>query len=136
MIPAWLRDHLKALGLDDSDGTSRRARVTHCRSCGAHVMRGLDADTAGMAATVDIHPLDETGEILAILAGRTTFRVSWRTDHYEVDARDRWQISGTPAGTITVVARHKCNSAPLPIAKTTRPPRRFITMRESEEAPF
>lgn len=135
MILAWLQPILDARGVTNPDGVSRRARVTHCRKCGGHIIRGLDSDPCGMAVTTDVTPIDETGELLAILTGRGTFQLSWRGDRYEVDPRSGGQISHTPPSTITAVAEHRCGAV-LPIAKVTRPPRRIVTLPDSEEPPF
>lgn len=133
-MPAWLQQHLATIGADNPDGISRRARTTHCRKCGAHTMRGLDADQCGIPVTVDVAPIDETGEILAVLTGRNTYRLTWRLNRYELDPREAHHITTVPPNTITVLVEHHCNSAPLPIAKVTRPPRPIVTL--TEKAPF
>lgn len=109
-MPDWLRRHLEASGHLSPDGVTRAARTTHCRRCGAVVMRGLDGDKAAFPATVDPEPLTALGEVLALLAGRGTYELRWVGHRYELDARDQWQIQGRPPAEIHAVAEHACGS--------------------------
>lgn len=93
-----------------------------CRSCAAPVLRGLDADVAGITVEVDPSPVDNLGEAVAVLTGRRTFslRVA-RSDRGQVLGR---QIEQRSAATIRgsvlrfpVHAEHRCDAAPLPVAE-------------------
>ena len=55
--------------------TGRGARAIRCRSCGQEVLLGLDADVLAVQTTADWTPLDTSGELLALLQGRKTYRV-------------------------------------------------------------
>lgn len=116
-IPAWLERLLDAQGKLNRDGISRKARAGFCRSCGQVVMRGLDADVAGLPVACDPTPLDRLGEALALLGHRETFELRWTGRTYELDHRDASKIAARPAGTarhVDVLAAHSCDSAPLP----------------------
>src|SRR5262245_8937193 len=137
MIQSWLQRLLEATGRVNTDGVSRRARATFCRSCGAGILLGLDAPMAGVAVAVDPTPISALGEALALLDSRTTYSLHW-SDHYELHRRDQYSIAAKPAGTnaYDILAEHKCGSAPLPIAQY--PIYAGPTTREQlpEEAPF
>ena len=114
--PAWLEAHLQAIGVADSHGlagTFRTARTRPCTTCGTQVIAGLDAEVGAFPATVEPTPLNETGEILALLAGRTT---------YSLDAKGRlWvrQAHNIPAPWRGIVLpEHKCGQPPLAARKT------------------
>lgn len=136
-IPTWLRQHLEATGLWNTDGVSRTARPTSCRKCGAIVMRGLDDRVAGLVATADPTPITPLGEALAQLDGRWTYRLSWRAGHYELDDRDEWAIQARPAGTVEVLAQHRCHSPPLPACPSVlTQPRRARESNDMSDPPF
>lgn len=125
VIPAWLQRLLEA---KNPDGITRAVRATYCRGCGAHVMRGLDADVAALPTVVDPTPLDPLGEALALLANRPTYSLRW-VGRYEIDHRLGATIAAHPAGSqpsVDVLAAHACNAASLtahPRGHASRPPR-------------
>lgn len=132
MIEAWLQTHLETIGRANTDGISRRARTTFCRTCGQPTIRGLDDDKAALPATCDPQPLGPAAEALALITGCRSYELAWRGDHYELDHRDRYRITGKPAGTgIHAVAEHKCGQ-PLPAID---PPPDIPTRTFAEEAP-
>lgn len=105
----------------------RAARAGTCRSCGAKVLRGLDADVCAMTATVDPDPISPQGEALARLADRRTYDLRPSGNRWELNVRDRWHIRGRPAGQpaglrFDVLAEHRCGSAALPGTATMFPP--------------
>lgn len=115
MIPTWLQSILEAKGAWNADGVARAARAGYCRSCGAVIVRGLDADRAALTAVCDPEPLNLLGEFLALSAGRPTYDLQWRS-RYELNPREPAHISTTPAGTggkSAVVAAHCCGQ-PIP----------------------
>lgn len=130
MIPAWLQ---RILDERNPDGVTRRARATYCRSCGATVIRGLDAETAAASVTVDPNPIGALGEILAIAAGRSTYSLTWRGGRYEIDYRDQFTITGSPPDSLYVVAAHRCGIL-LPTRGAIQPKPDQITI--GVECPF
>ena len=94
-------------------------------------MRGLDADTAALAVTVDPNPLSAIGEILALTSGRGTYSLTWRIGRYELDYRDQWNIAHRHPDELHVVGEHRCG-IPLPTRGEVKKP----AERVSEECPF
>lgn len=117
-LPTWLRAHLEATGRLDTDGVRRAVSAAVCRTCGAHVLRGLDDDRCAGVAICDPEPVDATGEALAQLAGRATYDLARRGDRFELDFREPPAIAGHPAGCSgrDVLAAHRCHSPCLPTA--------------------
>lgn len=112
MIPTWLQRHLEQLGLWNSDSFSRRLSAGRCHRCHAQVVRGLDADVAAISVTADPQPIDQLGEALALLAGRSSYSLLRRDSAWSLSPRDEYRIrAGKPA---TVLAEHRCGSPPLP----------------------
>lgn len=105
--PAWLEQHLQAIGVADSAGLAgafRTARLRHClRGCGALVVCGLDDDVCALPATCDPSPLDHTGELAALLAGFRTYSLD---DKSQLWFRDADAIKAKWRGTI--LPEHKC----------------------------
>jgi hypothetical protein len=120
MIPAWLRRHLDDTGVT-VNGIARRAALHPCPKCGRGVLRGLTAEPCSHVATVDVTPLSNLGEALALTAGRRTYDLAYRTARLELDQRDDFHIEGSPPETPDwwrskgdVLAEHRCNADPLP----------------------
>lgn len=134
VTPPWIRRHLEATGRANTDGISRAVRARTCPRCAATILAALDDDVAALPTRVDPGPIDAAGELAAILTGRATYRIHWRTTRHELDHRDRWQIRGEPPATadrrgqpIEVLAEHRCG---LPLATgwpTTGPTVRTTT---------
>lgn len=87
-----------------SETFRRKASLIRCK-CGEHILTGLDDRVCALSARVDIYPLSNLGEVEAMRAGRRTYWLRGR----ELDRRDRWNIAGNPASTITVLAEHRCD---------------------------
>jgi hypothetical protein len=88
--------------------SGRRARGAVCGPCGRAVITGVDADRCGLGAKVDPAPLTHSGELLAVIAGRWTYRLVGD----RLCRRDRWSLR-TAAD--AVHAEHRCHQ-PLPAA--------------------
>lgn len=116
-FPDWLVRHLQNIGAMGNDYVGRRARATRCRYCPCSILVGLDGDRCAWVARVDPLPLSPIGEALAILSGRTTYALHVGIGRLELQVRDRWQITGAPAGTrYDVLAAHVCGGVTLPYA--------------------
>ena len=79
--------------------TGRGASASLCR-CGQTIMTGLDGDVMARAVKIDVVPLSALGEVVALLAGRETFSLSWIAGRgrYEIDVRYCEEIRGIPPG--------------------------------------
>lgn len=102
----------------------RRKASLRQHSCNQPVLQGLDGNVAALLATVDVYPLSDVGEYEAIRAGRRTYILQWK----ELDRRDRWNIPGHRASTLTVLAEHVCGDLVPPSW------RRPITPPKKEQA--
>lgn len=123
-IPAWLERHLTALGRWDADGIGRRANARMCRSCGARILAGLDAERCAFAVTVDPMPVDALGEMQALISGRRTFRLQYKADRWEIDHRTEFDIQRSPPHEVHVLVEHECGqpiSGNGPPIKNPRP---------------
>lgn len=110
-MPAWMRQMLIDKGVLTEQGLSRKARIRTHRGCPIPVLAGIDSDIAGLDAWCDLGELHAYGEAMALLSGRRTYELrGGRLGH-----RDKWQISGKPAGTTRypVFAEHRCHD-PIP----------------------
>lgn len=105
-----LKRHLEAAGYIDGDGIGRRVQSRFCRVCHRPTLTAADAPMAGHTVRVDPTPLDAMGELAALLAGCSTFDLSWAGERYELDFRYEWHIRGAPPGTgrSDVLAEHRC----------------------------
>ena len=103
--------------------TGHRDRGTwrRCVVCYEPVIRALDDTVAAFTATVDPRALTRADELTALLGGRDTYALTL-TPRLTLRRRDRWQIAGHPADTLTVVAAHACH-APLGRPLPTPTPR-------------
>jgi hypothetical protein len=113
-IPTWLQQHLEAIGAWNADGVTRRATARRCRSCRAPTLAGLDHHAAALPVRCDPTPLNALGELQALMAGHSTYRLAWLIDHYELDYRSHFDIRAHPAGTdkqSEVIREHKCGAA-------------------------
>jgi hypothetical protein len=116
VIPAHLADAAA------HDAIGRRAKHRLCGQCQAVVLVGLDADRCAGEAHTDPDPITGIGEVLALLAGRATYRLR-RAGRLQLDHRTRWHIAGEPADHVDVVAEHRCGAPPLPTKP--KPPTRL-----------
>lgn len=93
-------------GQDFGSGNSDRARIRRCERCGVKVIVGLDDTLAAFRAVADLTPLSRQGEAVALLLGRTTYRLH-TAPRPTLRRRDRFQIASRDwAG--TVVPEHRC----------------------------
>lgn len=108
MIPGWLQEHLRAIGADNPDGITRAARLSRCPLCTAEVLRGLDGDLAAMPAVTDTAEIDEFGEYLALIAGRTTYNLARHGGRWELNGRGFSQLRRERKA--AVVPAHRCGA--------------------------
>lgn len=106
-LPAWVQ---RMLDVDPDALVGRVARIRPCRSCRALIWRGRDQ---GALVEADWQPTTQLGEVLALIAGRGTYRLVLTFDGYELMHRDPWTIKANRSQW-PVVARHVCGAAPLP----------------------
>jgi len=122
----WLVDRLISSGLLDGDlMVGRRARASTCQRCHRAVFVGIDREWGGMAVECDPEPLSGLGEALALLAHRRTFELWANIGQMTLDFRDRWRISGRPAGRckVDVLVQHDCDLVGrLPTTGSVYPP--------------
>lgn len=123
MIPTWLKAHLLATGALSPDGYGRAIRAAVCRGCGAHVLRGLDADRLALPCIADPEPVSSIGEVAALLAGAATYDLLTVSNRRaELQRRDQFRIGGRRG---VVLADHRCGvtwpAAPTPTAVADRP---------------
>lgn len=116
-LPDWLVRHLQTIGAMGNDRIGRRAHPSRCVKCRRLVLTGLDNDRCAWVAIVDPLPLAPMGEVLALLSGRRTYTLHVGVGVCELQARDQWQIAGSPAGVrYDVYPAHVCEWVHLPQA--------------------
>jgi hypothetical protein len=109
-MPTWLREALIATGHLDNHGNTTTTRRRLCPRCHHPVLTGIDSN--GLTSVADPRPLSRTGEAHALLAGRETWDLHYRT----LTHRDANTITYRPAGSDPqrpVLAQHHCTQ-PLP----------------------
>lgn len=96
---------------------ARTLRRRRCRTCHTWTLVGLDNDVCALIATINPSPLSPAGEALARLDGLATYHLRHdRGGELELFKRDRWQISGNPAGDhdrlhpADIVSDHRCGT--------------------------
>lgn len=101
----WMLQMLVTKGVISESGLTRKAKIVRHRKCGILTLAGFDSDLAAMDTWCDLAELSVRGEAGALVAGRCTYEV-WvdRLCH-----RDVWAIKGRPAGSIRVLASHRCD---------------------------
>ena len=98
---------------------------TACRHCHALVLTGL---AEGLQAWVDPTPLNQAGEIAALIAGRWTYTLT----RAGLVHRSHWRIGDTRI-TGPILAEHRCGHVcpaahrvitppPVPVPATNTPP--------------
>lgn len=60
-------------GVVRADGVSRRVTWSRCPGCGDAILRALDGDIVAVAVSLDVGPVDNLGEAIAVGAGLRTF---------------------------------------------------------------
>lgn len=100
-LPEHVRRALVARGVIERDGVTTTPSVRHCRACGAALVVAL---VDGVRASLAPRELTPLGEWQAIRAGRATYRV--RADW--VTWRPGSDIAAQPAGSVAVLASHRC----------------------------
>ena len=116
-VSAW-RPRPSCPSRTDPAKNARRAMVRPCPRCSAPVLTGLDDDWCAMTVAVDLAPLTNHTEALALISGRHTYEVTWNGPRgYHIDKRPIWHISNYPAGDKgyadgrrTIHAEHRCDT--------------------------
>jgi hypothetical protein len=133
-LPHWLQEHLRTIGADNPDGVSRRARLTHCRTCRRTLVVGLDADPCGIAATADAQEIDAVGEYLALTLGLRTFTLTRTAGTWQLEYRDQFAVAGEKKHPI--LAAHTCTIRLPPAVESLFPPAPPPTPAYSADPPF
>jgi hypothetical protein len=122
-IPGWLK---RTRG----DAT-RAVQPRVCPRCLSLILVGLDADVAALTAHTDPDPIDTAGEVLALLAGRTTYDLAPRPGgRRQLDYRAVWNIKAQRR--YPVLVSHSCGR-PIPTPQPViHPPRKA----EQQHAPL
>lgn len=109
-MPAYLVDKLVNEGVMTEDKVTRTAQHRRCTTCRARILAAI---AYGMRVDVDPTPLNPEGELLALIAGRTTYRYAGGELAWRAPADIRTQPAGA-SRTGDVVPEHRCGSPPLP----------------------
>lgn len=96
--------------------TLRGTSAATCRRCRRPILSGLDNDQTAFTAQTDAYPINTTGEALAILTGRRTYKLTRTMSGTGLLTRRTFasRINEAPAGRKTliaydVVAQHSCD---------------------------
>lgn len=108
--------------------TTRRSFETVCQACWAYTLTGLDADALAFTVTVDDTPLTRAGELLAVLAGRSTYS---RDIRGELSHRDRYALRSPSPDPVHATHIH---DQPLPSAWLAPAPRTTAPTPTTEES--
>ena len=139
-FPDWLKRRMEAAGLmDPNTGAARRARARRCDKCQAPVMRGISEEFGGLSADADPTPLSGYGEVLARMAGRNTYELTWNgMAGYTMSYRTASRIKGRPAGTpmMEVLVGHLCGGGSFPSAEHSIKDNTTPTQPLPDRAPF
>lgn len=90
----------------------RTVKTYKCK-CGADCLRGDDDDRISITATVDIEPIDQFEEMLAVIDGRMTFDIqpakgkSAKPGTFVLNWRDHWTIAAGKCR-YPVLVEHQC----------------------------
>lgn len=123
MIPAWL--------LASQGGILRAASISVCQKCGAPILAGLDSDRCAIHAKVDITPVDELGETVALMQGRYTYDLIGNWQRKELEYRYSWNINAPRR--YPVLVEHRCGE---PIPFPARNESRGLNSELPDEPPF
>ena len=105
---AALIDSRTGLAVSTAGGRDQ-ASVLRCKVCRSLVLVGLDEEALALTARAEVAELTPAAELAALLAGRMTYRLHRDpAGRWRLRRRDHWQIAGSPAGVVTVVAEHRC----------------------------
>lgn len=116
-------------------GGWRAASPRMCR-CGALVLVGPDADRGAGIATVDLTPLDPTGEALAVLAGRATYAATRPGNSVILTRRSKYQSLPALSIPCDIYPAHQCGNAIQDHLAPTRLVRPTTRKNADEPAPF
>ncbi len=99
--------------------TERGVGYARCQTCRAPILYGVDADRCGWLRHVDWTPLDATGELLAVMAGRSTFTLQRQPGgNPKLTIRTAIAIKRGPGIALRdIVPEHRCH-ATLPTIDT------------------
>lgn len=111
----WLIAHLTRAGHLDETGLSRRARPRPCPLCRTWTVAGIDDDIAAFSTHADPTPLNQLGEVAALIAGRRTVELVHTGGRLQLEQRWADHIETRPAGQgrYDVLAVHACGQ-PIP----------------------
>jgi hypothetical protein len=99
-------------------GVTRRATI-RVHTCHSPILAGLDADRCALPVAVDPYALTTAGEVWSLRAGRDTYVLHQGLLHL----RTRWDIPSNPAGSVTVLAEHRCgHPPPIELRQPATPP--------------
>jgi hypothetical protein len=130
MIPAERAHATITTRTGQTTGAWDKAQATRCPACHAPILTGLDDTVAAFTAAADPNHLTPADELTALLTARHTYRLH-TTPRPALRRRDSWQIAGHPAGTVTVLAEHRCGQ-PLGTTPTNHPQ----PVTPGQECPF
>ncbi|MFK5257405.1 hypothetical protein [Propionibacterium freudenreichii] len=115
--------------------TTRGVTANRCRRCHAPILTGVDADECGWHRAVDWTPLDQNGELLALLAGRPTFTITLQpAGNPKLTKRTAIAIKRGPGVALhDIVPEHRCHATlpTTPSQLTTKP-----ATRRNDPPPF
>ena len=116
--------------------TTRGVSANRCRRCHAPILTGVDADECGWHRAVDWTPLDQTGELLALLAGRPTFTLALQpAGNPKLTIRTAIAIKRGPGVAVhDIVPEHRCH-ATMPTIDTKLNPN-VSRPRRGDPPPF
>lgn len=136
MTPDQLQSYLETRGLADTDGVHRKARFRRCPLCNAVVLRGLDADVAGLPVTCDVVDLDVLAEAAVILStAERTYTVYEIADTIHLNPRHVEELRAAEQ-TRPVVKAHHCEvPSPRSTANRWKAPR-HVPALHTDTPPF
>lgn len=127
--------------MDERTGATQNARPARCENCKAPIIIGLVNPNFGTyAMELDPIPLSARGELAAILAGRSRYRLMLHGGRWEIAARDIFNLRVHPAGSNSkedILIRHSCgeefrfDSAPSNVQN-----RNSAVVKLPDKAPF
>lgn len=86
---------------------STAAKEDSCHKCHAPTWT---AWVTGILTTVNVEPLDLTGELRARLAGRATYQIRKHDQGFKLVRRDQFNISPEDHNHKTILALHECDT--------------------------
>lgn len=100
-IPAWLQR--------TQGDAYRSVRLRLCPHCRAPILAGLDADICALSVRVDMTPINEMGEAIALLAGRRTYDLTGDGSGKRLYLREEEHIKNGRRS--VVLPAHRCGQS-------------------------